>query len=208
MENAKLIWDILEKEGFNDFGKAGVLANIRAESAMRPNNAQDSGNRRLNMTDEAYTAAVDNGTYTNFVRDAIGYGLCQWTYWSRKKALLDFAKQYGRSVGDLGMQIAYMIREFRSYGILDKLKTSASVYDATKCMMLEFEKPANQSEANVRARVRYGQGFYEQYAKPSLDTDLKKLVSAGVIKTPEYWKQTAPTVKYLPELIHNMAAVL
>lgn len=213
MDNAKRIWELLDKEGFTDYGKAGVLANIRAESAIRSDNAQDSGNRRLGMTDAQYTTGVDNGTYKNFIKDSIGYGLCQWTYWSRKKALLDFAKRLGRSIGDLDMQVAFMLREFRSYGIYDELKNSKSVADATRCMMIKFERPANQSEANVQARANYGHSFYAQYAKPAvpkstLDDDLAKLVKAKIISTPEYWKKTAPTVKYLPDLIHNMAEAL
>lgn len=210
MDYAKRIWDILGKAGFSDCGKAGILANIRAESALRPDNAQDSGNKRLGMTDAEYTTAVDNGTYGNFVKDSIGYGLCQWTYWSRKQALLDFARARGCSVGDLDMQVAFMLQEFKSYGIYDRLKRAASVEDAARCMMIEYERPANQSEANVQVRVRYGQAFFEQYGKQesTLDADLAKLVAAKIITSPAYWKKTAPTVRYLPELLHNMAEVL
>ncbi len=49
------------------------------------------------MTDTTYTAAVDSGSYTNFVHDSAGYGLAQWTYHSRKQALLDFARAAGKS---------------------------------------------------------------------------------------------------------------
>lgn len=41
--------------------------------------------------------------------------------------------------------------------------------------------------------------------KSTLDADLAKLVAAKVIASPDYWKKTAPTVRYLPELLHNMA---
>lgn len=44
--------------------------------------------------------------------------------------------------------------------------------------------------------------------KPSLDADLAKLVAAKIITSPAYWKKTAPTVRYLPELLHNMAEAL
>ena len=57
MDNAKRIWDILDAAGISDCGKVGILANLKAESALRPDNAQDSGNRRLGMTDAEYTAA-------------------------------------------------------------------------------------------------------------------------------------------------------
>ncbi len=51
-------------------------------------------------------------------------------------------------------------------------------------------------------------GVYKIPAKSQLERDLDGLVAHGVIKTPDYWRKTAPTVKYLPELIHNMAEVL
>ena len=51
-------------------------------------------------------------------------------------------------------------------------------------------------------------GVYKVPAKPQLDADLDVLVAHGVIKTPDYWRKTAPQVQYLPDLIHNMAEVL
>ena len=50
-------------------------------------------------------------------------------------------------------------------------------------------------------------GTYE-YKESTLDDDIKVLVKNGVINSPEYWKNKAPTVQYLPELIHNMAEKL
>lgn len=41
-----------------------------------------------------------------------------------------------------------------------------------------------------------------------LESDLDVLVQNKIINSPDYWKATAPTVKYLPELIHNMAEKL
>ena len=53
------------------------------------------------MTDAEYTAAVDAGTYTNFVNDKAGYGLAQWTYWSLKQEMLNYFKSKKKSIGDL-----------------------------------------------------------------------------------------------------------
>lgn len=38
-----------------------------------------------------------------------------------------------------------------------------------------------------------------------LKQDLEFLKSRGIINTPEYWLETAPKVKYLPELLNRMA---
>ena len=46
------------------------------------------------------------------------------------------------------------------------------------------------------------------YTKSTLERDLDVLVREGVIASPEYWITSAPKMKYLPELIHNMAVKL
>ena len=89
----KRIWDFLKAEGFNDFGIAGLMGNLFAESRLLPNNMEDKYQSKLGYNDESYTRAVDNNTYTNFVKDAVGYGLAQWTYWTRKQNLLNFARK-------------------------------------------------------------------------------------------------------------------
>jgi hypothetical protein len=57
------------------------------------------------MTDEQYTKAVDNGTYTNFIHDSAGYGLVQWTYWSLKEGLYNLCKERGKSISDINCQL-------------------------------------------------------------------------------------------------------
>ncbi len=51
-------------------------------------------------------------------------------------------------------------------------------------------------------------GVYTFPEKTQLDRDLEALVRRGVINSPDYWKKTAAAVKYLPQLIQNMAEVL
>ena len=105
--NEEKIWNYLKGAGLNDCGAAGLMGNLYAESGLRPDNLQNTYEKKLGMTDASYTAAVDGGTYTGFVRDCAGYGLAQWTYWSRKQGLFNFAKAAGRSIGDLEMQACF-----------------------------------------------------------------------------------------------------
>ncbi|MDV3428512.1 MAG: phage tail-type lysozyme domain-containing protein [Bacillota bacterium] len=91
--DAEKIWNYLYAAIGNEFGVAGLMGNMKAESALKSNNLQQSYERKLGFTDESYTTAVDNGTYTNFVYDKAGYGLVQWTYWSLKEGLYKYAKQ-------------------------------------------------------------------------------------------------------------------
>jgi hypothetical protein len=99
----KTIWNTLKSAGFNDYGTAGLMGNLYAESGLRPTNLEGTYERKLGFTDETYTQSVDNNSYTNFVKDCAGYGLAQWTYWTRKQNLLNYAKQKGKSIGDLTM---------------------------------------------------------------------------------------------------------
>jgi len=160
------IWNYLVSVGFNAYAVAGIMGNLYAESALNPKNLQNSYEIALKMTDESYTAAVDDGSYPSFVRDSAGYGLAQWTYWSRKAGLLEAAKAAGTSVGDLSTQLVYLVKELKSYaGVYKALMAAKSVQEASDVVLLDFEKPANQSEAVKTTRASYGMRYFKKYAQ-------------------------------------------
>ena len=136
-DREKAIWDYLFGKLGNAYGAAGVMGNLNAESSLRPTNLQNSYEKKLGHTDESYTAAVDNGSYTNFVKDSAGYGLAQWTYWSRKQALLEFAKAQGKSIGDLTLQLDFLWKELtENYsGLLKTLQIATSVEAASTAVL-------------------------------------------------------------------------
>lgn len=105
------IWNFLKGKGLNNYGIAGLMGNLYAESGLKATNLQNSYEKKLGMTDDSYTTSVDNGDYTNFVCDSAGYGLAQWTYWSRKQNLLDFVRSKGKSIGDLETQLEFLWKE-------------------------------------------------------------------------------------------------
>ena len=144
--------------GLSKAGACGLLGNMNAESAMRANNAQDGMTK---LSDAEYTAGVDNGTYTNFVRDAVGYGLCQWTYWTRKQALYNFAKQKGVSIGDETMQVEFAIQELKSNypGLWSFLCTTSDVNTAASRICKEYERPAVN---NIDVRAASGLRFFAE----------------------------------------------
>ena len=161
----KTIWDYLYSKIGNAYGTAGLMGNLYAESALKPTNLQNTYEKSLGMTDAQYTAAVDNGTYTNFVKDSAGYGLAQWTYWSRKQALLEFVKAKGKSVGDLATQLEFLIQEISGYKtVFSTLQSAASVKAASDAVLTGFEKPADQSDSAKTKRAGYGQTYYDKYA--------------------------------------------
>lgn len=166
--NEEKIWNYLKGAGLNDFGTAGLMGNLYAESGLIPNNVENLYEKRLGVTDASYTAAVDSGKYQFFATDKAGYGLAQWTYCSRKAELLDYAQCCRKSIGDLEMQLDFLMKELREgyKAVLTMLKTAGSVRQASDAVLLQFERPADQSETAKKRRASFGQKYYDRYAKP------------------------------------------
>lgn len=164
--DARAIWDYLIGKIGNAYGVAGLMGNLYAESALVAINLQNSYEKSLGYTDASYTAAVDNGSYSNFVKDSAGYGLAQWTYWSRKENLLKYAQGIKSSVGNLTTQLEFLYKELsESYtGVLSALKNATSVRAASDVVLTQFERPANQGESVQKARASYGQTYFDKYA--------------------------------------------
>ena len=164
--NEEKIWNYLVGKGLSAEGAAGLMGNLYAESGLNPQNLQNTYEKKLGYTDATYTAAVDSGKYQNFVHDSAGYGLAQWTYWSRKEGLLAFAQAAGKSIGDLETQLGYLFKELsESYKtVLSTLKTASDVKTASNSVLLNFERPADQSDTVKTKRAGYGQKYYNQYA--------------------------------------------
>lgn len=158
MTNAN-IYDFFISQGMTREGACAMMGNYMAESTMRPNNAQ---NGMTKLSDEQYTAAIDNGLM-DFVDD-IGYGYAQWTLASRKRKLLSFAKANGVSIGDPMMQLRFTIKELKEdfHTIWSDLCTSHDLFQLTQVICNVYENPAVK---NVGTRLEYAQDFYNELVK-------------------------------------------
>ena len=160
----KTIWNYFIVKGMSPAGVAGLMGNLYAESGLNPQNLQNTYEKRLGFTDASYTAAVDSGAYANFVRDGAGYGLAQWTYWSRKEAMLNYAKKTGASIGDLIMQLDFMYQELKGHvAVFQVLRTARTVKEASDIVLTKYERPADMNSAVKAKRASYGQAFYDAY---------------------------------------------
>ena len=161
----KALWDFLLAKIGNEYGVAGLMGNLYAESALRSNNLQNTYEKSLGYTDEGYTAVVDDGSYTNFIKDSAGYGLAQWTFWSRKQGLLEYAKSVGKSISDFTMQMEFLWKELSGNhkATLNALKSAQNVTEASTYVLIHFEAPADQGEAVQAKRASYGEKYYNAY---------------------------------------------
>lgn len=163
-ETERKIWNFLRCRGLSPAGAAGLMGNLYAESALNPANLQNSFEKKLGMKDIEYVAAVDSGAYGNFVRDSAGFGLAQWTYWTRKEALLNYAKKVGASIGDLEMQLNFLFQELKGYtAVYEVLRTAKTVQEASNIVLTKYERPADQSAAVKAKRASYGQAYHDYY---------------------------------------------
>ena len=168
--NEKVIWDFLKSKGLNDYAVAGIMGNLYAESGLNPINLQQIYNSSLGMSDEEYTQKVDEGRYTNFVYDQAGYGLAQWTYWSRKRDLYDYAKKTHRSIGDLQMQLEYLWNELQDFtNVLIELKNAQSVRAASNVILNEYEIPYDRGINVQNYRAEQSMKFYNQFANGAIE---------------------------------------
>lgn len=190
---AEKIWNYLYSNIKNAYGVAGLMGNIYAESGLKSTNLQNSYEKSLGYTDTSYTTAVDNGTYTKFASDSAGYGLCQWTYKTRKANMLAFHQKKGKSIGDLETQLAFLIQELSgSYSSVYKvLKSATSVKEASDKVLTGFEKPADQSSSAKTKRASYGQKYYDAYASGSTTTTASTSGSTSSGTTTTTTKKTA-----------------
>ena len=171
-DRCQLVWTFFATKGLNDYAIAGLMGNLYCESALRPNNLQNSFETKLGMTDKGYTDAVNKGTYKNFIHDGAGYGLAQWTFWSRKQALLYFAEKKMLSIDDLNMQLQFLWEELGAYKhVMDILSKASSIKEACNVVLREYERPAvvvKNDKAGItkalNARTAAGKDFYDKFS--------------------------------------------
>lgn len=180
-ETIKYLYNRFIKNGTTIEGACALLGNIEAESGFVANNLQDSYNTSLKMSDAEYTKAVDNGTYTNFVRDSAGYGLAQWTYYTRKQKLLNFSKSKNQSIGDVKLQTSFLIKELKEDfpSIWKQLKTSNNLYNLTSLLLNQWENPAVK---NLSTRYNYALKHYKNFKDAPTDTESTTISSVNQAK--------------------------
>lgn len=188
LTNDEKIWNYFKSKGMSPYGIAGIIGNADFESALNPKNMEDAYQARLGYNDDTYTAAVDSGKYPQFVSDQVGYGLFQWTWWTRKQGLLELAKKKGHSVGDLETQLDYFYSELSSGfpSLLTTLMNARSVREASNGVLLKYEAPADTSVKMQDRRCVFAQRYYDKFAGKST-TEQPVILTAALTPVNGYY---------------------
>lgn len=168
-EYGQEIWNGLMADIGNEYGVAGLMGNLNAESSLCPYRVQGDYTYPYTYSQE-YTLKVDSGAISeyDFVNNGPGgggYGLAQWTFPSRKQGLYNMKLSMGVSIGSVDLAIAYLLYELKNSfsDVYEVLKTATDIRTASDIVLHQFEAPADQSEAVEKLREQYGIAIYEEY---------------------------------------------
>lgn len=157
---AQNIYDRFRKAGMTHAGALAMLGNGQCESGLISYRIQGDFSADYYKS-RVYTDKVDNGTIsrTDFVYRGPGgggYGLFQWTYYSRKAGLYSFMSQRGVGIGDEDMQVDYAILELKRDwpALWTFLCNTDDLRTAVSNVCYQFENPAvkNVDERLAAAR--------------------------------------------------------
>ena len=132
------------------------MGNLYAESGLNPRVYERSKHKKIGLSDEEYIRKTNDGSYKNFVNDKAGFGLAQWTYHTRKQALLNMCKG---KIGDINCQLSYLVKELSGYKKLYSiLKSTNDVNTACDRVLLDYERPAN-----AKGKINQRRGYCRKY---------------------------------------------
>ena len=143
------IYKTLIQSGMTQAGALGMMGNMKCESGLEANRVQGdfSSFRTVSKT---YVARVTNNEISreDFGKAGIGFGLCQWTFYSRRYALFDWWKASGKALDDPVMQTEFAVAELKKdYRNLwnELCRQGNDLYTCTKLICEQYERPAHNN---------------------------------------------------------------
>ena len=171
------IYKTLRQSGMTDAGAFGMMGNMKCESGLEAGRLQGDFSS-FRTTSKSYVQRVTRGDISqyNFAHDQLGFGLCQWTFYTRKYDLYDFWKASGKNLDDAEMQTQFVLKEMkrdydREIYVKDEKKwinlwqlllKSNDIFECTKYICKIFERPTVN---NVDDRYRAALTLKEELTK-------------------------------------------
>ncbi len=143
-DNAEKIWNFLKSKGFTDEQVAGIMGSLWGESNHFNPDLNEEGN-------------------------GIGYGIAQWSF-GRRTNLENYAKEQGKPISDLGVQLNFLWYELETSQSAAKnaVTSSNSVLEATTAWTLQFERPREDLRAGrIKEGEEVGNKMLSQFAGKS-----------------------------------------
>jgi hypothetical protein len=161
MSNVQLIYKQLRDAGVSEAGALGLMGNWMAESGLEPGRLQGDFTQGRTYS-RAYTDDVASGRIgrSQFGRDQKGYGLAQWTYYTRKEDLYDFWNSSGKALDDVSMQVSFALQELSENGeyagLWNVLKTTDDIWTAADKVCRLYERPYYNNVEAITTSTLFG----------------------------------------------------
>ena len=161
-ENEKTIFSYLVQNGYSNTAAAAIMGNLRAESgAFNPRQLQKGY-----ASNDIYPGSLAPVNFRAFENGKKtfqgGFGIAQWTYFTRVENLQKFADELNLPVTSLSVQVRFLVKELNNYNITPSVLNNMTLREATKHVLVKYEAPLNQSEEVVDLRTKYA-GEYVSY---------------------------------------------
>lgn len=211
IEWAKPIWTALSKLFDNNFyAVAGFMGNLQAESGLCPYRLQGdytygdnpdypypeslSYSHRLSQTLKGQAVQYPI-TANDFIYNGPGgggFGLAQWTYYTRKQRYVDFYKQgggsqafpclYNEDIGSIQNAANFLCYELETFysSFITELKNCSSLKEVSDKVLHQYENPADQSEEVEYERYLLGYDIYRYFTENLPQLVRKDLISVSV----------------------------
>lgn len=169
MDYKAIIWSYLLADIKNEYGVAGLMGNLQAESGLIPYRLQgdfsDGYSTSIEYTEQVNSGEISEYDFVHNGPNGGGYGLAQWTYYTRKQGLYDLYKSGGySSIGDVELACTYLLYELKNTytEVYDTLVSATSIRVASDKVLHDFENPADQSSEVEFLRASMGSAIYEE----------------------------------------------
>lgn len=140
-DNAEKIWNFFKSKGLTDEQTAGIMGSLWGESNHFQPDLVEAGN-------------------------GIGYGIAQWSF-GRRTNLENYAKEKGKPVSDLGVQLNFLWQELEGpeNRALNMVKSASTVRDATIAWTNGFERPREDLRpGRIKEGEEVGNKMLSQFA--------------------------------------------
>lgn len=168
------IYRTLRTFGFTHEAALSMMANWEEES----NNESvriEGDYSPFRTASKSYVKKIDSGEIDRqgFVNGR-GFGIAQWTWEPRKLALYDFWQSYGGSIGDLQMQLDFVLFELKT-GFADLYKelcTSHNLQQLVKDILYVYENPAEKIN-NYNRRLKNAYNLKAEFPEKAVEPEPK-----------------------------------
>lgn len=140
-DNAEKIWNFFKSKGLTDEQTAGIMGSLWGESNHFQPDLVEAGN-------------------------GIGYGIAQWSF-GRRTNLENYAKEKGKPVSDLGVQLNFLWQELEGpeNRALNMVKSASTVREATIAWTNGFERPREDLRpGRIKEGEEVGNKILSQFA--------------------------------------------